>query len=97
MDLAQDGRPERIDFRRDGRYCEADWIAKEQEPAGRNSEGGICDSFTFTCMPVVGKFPSTCMLGVVKFPSTCMSRTLSSLAYVPFWVDEELTKVLEGV
>jgi hypothetical protein len=38
MDLAQDGRPERIDFRRDGRYCEADRIAKEQEPAGRNSE-----------------------------------------------------------
>jgi hypothetical protein len=32
-----------------------------------------------------------------KFPSMCMSRTRSSLTYMPFWMDGELTEVLEGV
>jgi hypothetical protein len=32
-----------------------------------------------------------------KFPSTCMRRTRSSLTYMPFWMDGELTEVLEVV
>jgi hypothetical protein len=32
-----------------------------------------------------------------KFPSTCMPRTRSSLTYMPFWLDGELTEVVEGV
>jgi hypothetical protein len=32
-----------------------------------------------------------------KFPNTCMPRTRSSLTYMPFWMDGELTEVLEGV
>jgi hypothetical protein len=32
-----------------------------------------------------------------KFSSTYMSRTRSSLTYMPFWMDGELTEVLEGV
>jgi hypothetical protein len=37
-DLARDGRSGRIDLRGDRRYCEADRLAKEREPAGRNSK-----------------------------------------------------------
>jgi hypothetical protein len=32
-----------------------------------------------------------------NFPSTCMPRTRSLLTYMPFWMDGELTEVLEGV
>jgi hypothetical protein len=32
-----------------------------------------------------------------KFASTCMPRTRSLLTYMPFWMDRELTEVLEGV
>jgi hypothetical protein len=32
-----------------------------------------------------------------KFTSTCMPRTRSSLTYMPFWMDGELTEVLEGL
>jgi hypothetical protein len=32
-----------------------------------------------------------------KFPSTYMPRTRSSLTYMPFWMDGELTEVLEGM
>jgi hypothetical protein len=34
---------------------------------------------------------------IEKFSSTCMPRTRSSLTYMPFWMDRELTEVLEGV
>jgi hypothetical protein len=32
-----------------------------------------------------------------NFSNTCMPHTRSSLTYIPFWMDGELTEVLEGV
>jgi hypothetical protein len=64
--------------------------------SGRAGRSGVEQSKRVVYVYVIKKVASY-VYAMEKFSSTCMPRTRSSLTYMPFWMDGELTQVLEGV